>query len=55
MDIYNTRSCNINANNDSNKRVYRGEEKTTNENKEEKQEKIDKLVICLSCYYKRKK
>ena len=54
MDIYNTRPCNINANNDSKKRIYRGKEKTTNEDKEEKQEKID-LVICLSCYYKRKK
>ena len=45
MDIYNTRSSNINANNDSKKRIYRGEEKTTNEDKEEKQEKIDELVI----------
>ena len=44
MDIYNTRNSNINANNDSKKRIYRGKEKTTNEDKEEKQEKID-LVI----------
>ena len=36
MDIYNTRSCNTNANNDSKKRIYRSKEKTTNENKEEK-------------------
>ena len=36
MDIYNTRNSNINANNDSKKRIYRGEEKTTKEDKEEK-------------------